>query len=157
MDDSNLLREKILLEYKPDVEKLIRYVPYFQSKAGKDIVNQYEGSGIENSSLKFPVYDSDLIAFINMAKNTKLMNPNYVYVYSKKRIRDTKDEWSIIEHCEIRDFDVLCGILSKYVLKGMTKASIWTEGVENKIFLKTILKMKEIIDYWDGAEHTDKV
>ena len=156
MDNSNLLRDKILQEYKPEVEKLMRYVPYFQTKGGKDIVNQYEGNGIGGGTLTFPVFDSNLMSFINVTKNSNLMNPNYVYIYSRKQIKTVKDEWNVIDHCEIRDFDVLCGILSKYVLKGMVKATVWTEGVENKIFLKVILKMQEIIDHWDNEEHGAK-
>ena len=156
MEESNLLREKILLEYKPEVEKLIRYVPYFQMRGGKDVANNYQGNGVESGSLTFPVYDSELMSFIQGVRNTCLMDPNYVYVYSRKQMKTVEDELYQIERAEIRDFDVLKGILSKYVLKGMVKASVWTEGVDKKIFLKVLVKMKEIIDHWDSAEHDAK-
>ena len=153
MEDSNLLREKLLLEYKPDIERLSKYIPYFQSKGAKDVMNQYEADQNTTGSLVFPIYDSTLMSFVKEVKNTKLINPNYVYVYSRKRMRSVKDEIGEIDHVTLRDFDVLTAILSKYVLKGMIKASLWTEAVEYKLFLKVLLKMKELVDFWDKEEH----
>jgi len=153
MEDSNLLREKLLQEYKPDIEKLSKYIPYFQSKGAKDVMNQYEADQNASGSLVFPIYDSNLMSFIKEAKKTKLINSNYVYVYSRKRMRTVKDEIVEIDHVTLKDFDVLTAILSKYVLKGMIKASLWTEAVEYKVFLKILLKMKELVDFWDKEEH----
>ena len=53
--------------------------------------------------------------------------------------------------CDWREWDSLRGILSKYVLGGQTKAALWSEGVTEKIFYLTIMKMQEIIDYWDSS------
>ncbi len=39
-------------------------------------------------------------------------------------------------------------IFSKYILKGMTKAGLWSEAVESGIFLELLLKMKDIIAFW---------
>ena len=55
----------------------------------------------------------------------------------------------MIERATIREMDVLKGILSKYILGGMTKGRVWTEGVANGSILKVLLKMKEILEYWD--------
>ena len=54
--------------------------------------------------------------------------------------------------CEIRKLEeecILCGILSKYVLEGRTKATLWGEAVQEDIFLLVLRKMQEIIRYWD--------
>ena len=77
------------------------------------------------------------------------MNRNYVYVYSRNRIRTEADEHRFIRNATIKEMGDLWGILSKYILKGMTKAALWSEGVRNGVFLELLLKMKEILAYWD--------
>ncbi|MCD7725755.1 MAG: hypothetical protein LUI12_09465 [Clostridiales bacterium] len=142
-------RQQIVNEYKPDVEKLIRYLPWLEDKAGKNVAETFEGSGIKENSITFPVYDSTLMSFIKEVQRTKLLDRNYAYVYSRNRIRTVKDELRMIDRSGIRDMDVLKGILSKYVMGGMTKGRLWTEAVQNNIFLNIIKKMKENIEFWD--------
>lgn len=142
-------RQQIVDEYKPDVEKLVRYLPWLEEKAGKKVSETFEGSGIKESSITFPVYDSTLMSFIKEVQRTKLLDRNYVYVYSRNRIRTVADELRLIDRSGIRDMDVLRGILSKYVMGGMTKGRLWTEAVQNKVFLNVIRKMKENIEFWD--------
>lgn len=59
----------------------------------------------------------------------------------------------LIERATIQDMDTLKGILSKYILGGMTKGQVWSEGVSNGSILKVLLKMKEILEYWDKPIH----
>lgn len=142
-------RQQIVDEYKPDVEKLIRYLPWLEEKAGKNVSETFEGSGIKESSITFPVYDSTLMSFIKEVQRTKLLDRNYVYVYSRNRIRTVSDELRVIDRSGIKDMDTLKGILSKYVMGGMTKGRLWTEAVQNRVFLNVIKKMKENIEFWD--------
>ena len=71
------------------------------------------------------------------------------YIYSRKRIRTPEDERRVIKTATIREWDVLCGILSKYVLGGNTKAYLWTQAVQENIFYLVLNKMREIVEYWD--------
>ena len=87
------------------------------------------------------------------AKRTQLLDRNYAYVYSRHRIRTVEDEQRLIERATIQDMDTLKGILSKYILGGMTKGQVWSEGVSNGSILKVLLKMKEILEYWDKPIH----
>ena len=82
------------------------------------------------------------------------MDRNYRYVYSRYRIRTMQDELQMIGRTTIREMDVLKGILSKYVMEGMTKGRVWSEGVEKGIFLKVIRQMKEHLDFWDRPVQT---
>ena len=41
------------------------------------------------------------------------------------------------------------GIMAKYVLGGMTKGKLWSEAVENGVFLQALLKIKELLEVWD--------
>lgn len=141
-------RRRVVNEYRPDVERLVRYLPWLEEKAGRIVSENFEGSGIGEHSIPFPVYDSTLLSFIKDAQRTKLLDRNYVYTYSKHKIRTTEDELKAISQAEIAQMDVLKGILSKYVMGGMTKGRMWTEAVQNRIFLKVVQKMKEILDFW---------
>lgn len=142
-------RQQIVNTYRPDVEKLIRYLPWLEEKAGSSVAEAYEGSGIKEHSITFPVYDSTLMSFIKDVQRTGLLDRNYPYIYSQHRIRTVQDELDAISRADIKEMNVLKGILSKYVLGGMTKGRLWTEAVANRIFLKVISKMKENIEFWD--------
>lgn len=142
-------RRQVVDKYKPDVEKLIRYIPWLEDKAGKDVSQRFEGSGIKGNSIPFPVYDGTLMSFIKEVQKSGLINKNYVYVYSKYQIKTMRDELLAIEKTDITRMDVLQAILSKYILGGMTKGDVWTTAVANRIFLNVIKKMKSNIEYWD--------
>ncbi len=89
------------------------------------------------------------MSFIKEVQKTTLVDRNYPYVYSKYRYRSVQDELRAIDRASIKDMDILKGILSKYVLGGMTKGRLWTEAVYNRIFLNIIRKMKDNIEFWD--------
>lgn len=150
-------RQQIVNEYRADVEKLARYLSWLESKRGKSVQENYAGSGIAENSISFPVYDGTLMNFVREAQRTKLMDRNYRYVYSRNRIRTQEDELRAIKRADIREMDVLKGILSKYVMEGMRKGRRWSEAVENGIFLNVIKKMKENLDFWDHPVQTRTV
>ncbi len=89
--------------------------------------------------------------FIQDASQTKFMDKNYVYVYSRLKMKSTNDEINQIHDATILQMDVLGGILSKYVLGGRTKSRLWSEGLENGIFMELIEKLKELYDFWENA------
>lgn len=147
-------RQQVVNEYRADVEKLARYLPWLESKKGTSVQQSYSGSGVEKNSISFPVYDSTLLAFVKEAQRTKLVDRNYRYVYSRCRIRILQDEFFAIKRSTIKEMDVLKAILSRYVMEGMTKGGKWPEAVENGIFLAVITKMKENLDFWDHPVQT---
>lgn len=144
-------RQKVARQYKPDVEKLVRYLPWLEEKAGAagGLSENYEGSGIKGHSITFPVYDGTLMNFVKEVQSTGLVDRNYPYIYSRRGIRTVRDELTAISHADIREMDVLKGILSKYILGGMTKGRMWTEAVSNGVFLNVVRKMKENLEFWD--------
>lgn len=142
-------RQQVVNTYKPDVERLIKYLPWLEEKAGSSVQETFEGSGIKDSSITFPVYDGTLMGFIKEVQRTGLLDRNYPYIYSRHSLRTRKDELRAIEHAGIREMDVLRGILSKYVMGGMTKGRLWTEAVYYGIFLHVVRKMKENLEFWD--------
>ena len=149
MDSDKLSVEEMVEYYKPDVEELAVYIPWLETHKGGESSSVFTGEGVEKNSITFPVYDTTLMNFVKAAQASRLMNRNYVYVYSRNRIRTEADEHRFIRNATIKEMGDLWGILSKYILKGMTKAALWSEGVRNGVFLELLLKMKEILVYWD--------
>lgn len=141
-------REEILAMYKPDVERLVYYLPWLEGKSGKDVSNVYYADET-HATLSFPVYDEILLTFLNELSSTVFMDQNYRYIYTRYRMHDYKDELRMIEKADIMSMDILKGIFSKYMLGGMTKANLWIQGIEHQIFLKALQKAKEIVEFWD--------
>lgn len=148
--NDRLSREELLAKYSPEVQKLIKYIPWLQSKVGNSVSSTYTGDGLAAHSITFPVYDSTLLSFVKEAKKSPLMDRNYAYVYTRNGISTAKDERNMIAHVRLQDMHILWGIMSKYVLGGMTKSVMWAQGVEEGIFLQLLLKMKELIEFNEG-------
>lgn len=149
MEQNKQSISEMISMYKADVEMLVKYLPWLESKSGEKMYSSYVPEQAEaEKSMKVPVYDSTLLQFVKVAQKTKFMNRNYVYTYSRKRMKTAKDEHTVIERCQIMDMSVLGDILSMYVLKGMTKGALWSEGVSNGVLAHVVKKMKELIEFW---------
>jgi len=143
------MKEVFLGDYKEDVERLLTYIPWLQQKAGSNVSRIYDDNGLSQSTIAFPVYETMLLNFVNEASKSKLMDKNYIYAYSDYSIRTVEDEKKAIESADAKTAEVLISILSKYVLGGMTKGSLWATAVQEGIFLEVLLKMKKLLDIWD--------
>lgn len=142
-------RQRLVSEYRAKVEPLLKYLPWLEQKDSGKTVSLYSGEGIGEHSLSIPVYDGTLMNFVKEAQKTGLLDRNYVYVYSRNKIRTVMDEKNAIERSDLKNFEVLTGILAKYVLGGMTKAALWAQGVDEGIFLAVVRKMKDVLEFWD--------
>ena len=142
-------RQRVINEYRVQVEPLLKYIPWLQNKQGAKAFDTYSGEGLAEHSVPVPVYDGTLMSFVKDVQRTTLMDRNYVYVYSRLRIRSVDDERRLIANATLKEMDVLTGILAKYVLGGNTKAALWAAAVENGVYLQILLKMKEILEFWD--------
>lgn len=142
-------RRQIVNRYRGQIEPLIKYIPWLTEHEGGRTSGIYDGEGIGANSVPIPVYDGTLMNFVREVQRTKLLDKNYVYVYSRYRMNSPEEEKRRIAKATIKEMDVLTGILSKYILGGVTKGYVWPQGVENGIYLHVILKMKEILEFWD--------
>ncbi len=149
MRTDQLSNEEIIQYFRADAERLFRYLPWLQNKSGSAACTKYNDERVTANSISFPVYDSTLLAFVKEADKTCFMDRNHVYVYSRKRLKTEKDELRLISRATIRDMDDLAGILSHYVMGGRTKAMLWSEGVQNGVYLALLLKIKEIFEFWE--------
>lgn len=136
-------------EYKKELTPLLRYLDWFERNRGSKGSTNYTGTEDGQRTISFPIYDSMLLSFVKEAGKTALMDKNYVYVYSRLRLQTPEEERKAIERATLQDWNVLCGILTRYVRGGMTQSYLWSQGVEEGIFYLVLAKMKEVIEYWD--------
>ena len=139
-----------LSDYRADVERLITYVSWFESKRGNKVSKLYDDNDLSRTTISFPVYDTMLLNFVNDAEKTGLIDRNYAYGYSKYGIRSVADEHRVISEATVPDAGALSAILSKYVLGGMTKGVVWQTAVEEGIFYEILVKLKELLAIWDA-------
>ena len=144
MDEVNY-SELLTQVYADDINRLAKYIPYFENKSGKDVASTYDGKQ-GNSGLKFPVYDSTLMSFTNEAAQTKLMDPNYMYKYRAAHIQTEQQEADAIIYAKPKDIDLLRAILSRYVLEGRYKGVRWIEGAERKVFLNVLVRFRDMLN-----------
>ena len=149
MEESLEYRQQLLQEYKQAALPLLRYLPWLEKAVGTKASSVYDGQDIGAHSMTFPVYDSTLLNFVKEAAKSPLMDRNYRYVYTRNHINSHEDEKRIIQKAGWKDWDILRGILSYYVLGGRTRATLWSQGVQEGIFCLVLKQMKEIIEYWD--------
>ena len=138
--------EDIVSRYRPELEKIVPYVRWLKDNSKNDVAQSYSNSDLK--SIPFPVYDSNLLAFVKACQTTNLLDRNYVYVYSRNHLNSAKDEIAFIQDASITDMDDLAGILSKYILGGMTKGAVWAEGVYNGVLCMVVEKMDELCKFW---------
>ena len=102
----------------------------------------YYYDGEEGQKLiQIPVYDSTLLAFVKDARKTKLMDRNYRYTYTRYKIKSVDDELRLLKHAHLRDIDLFKGILSSYVMRGQSKGSVWSDAMEQGVFLELMRRM----------------
>ncbi len=150
-------RQKQIEEYKQVVMPLLSYLPWLGKNSGKVVSSTYSDSEVGEHSLSFPVYDGTLLRFVKEAEKTPLMDRNYRYVFVRNNIKTHEDERKLIKKAGIREWNILCGILSKYVLGGRTKGGLWSEAVTEGIFYLVLDQMKSIIEYWDKPLEIEEV
>lgn len=148
MDNDNAYRKQQIEKYRAVIDPFFRFIPWFKDRMGTQQAKTYEGKDIGHS-IAFPVYDSTLLNFVKGMQAAELMDRNYPYVYSHYGIRGTEDEIYHINNATLKDIEIILGIMSKYVLGGMTKGLLWTDAVEKGIFYYSLVRMKEILEVWD--------
>lgn len=149
MEENVEYMQQLMEEYKEAVTPLLKYLPWFEKHAGQAGNSFYKGSEFAEQTMTIPVYDSNLMSFVKEASNSSLMDRNYPYVYTRNRIKTPEDERKVITRAGVREWDILRGILSKYVLGGRTKSVLWSQAVQENIFYLILKQMLEIIEYWD--------
>lgn len=139
----------IIAEYKTDIDRLIAYIPWLETKSGKDVMSTYQGDSKISTNFSFPVYDGTLMQFIKLIQSTKFLDKNYPYFYTRNNIKTPEDEIKAIKKATITNLQTFKGIFSKYVIMGRSHGTVWQQGVANGVFLALLVRLREIVDYYD--------
>ncbi len=131
---------------KQDVAPLLKYLDWLKENNGKDVSTVYDGRENGNNTMSFPVYDATLLDFVKEAGESGLMDRNFVYVYTEYELATPEQERQAIADAAMEDWKILCGIFTRYVRGGMTRAYLWTQGMQEGIFYLTLAKMKEVLE-----------
>lgn len=138
--------QDMVRRYKEPVVQLLPYLDWLKEHIDVSVSQNY--SGDLDHSIHFPVYDSTLLSFVKAAQATGQMDRNWPYVYRRNRMTTAEDERRFIERAQIMDMADMFGIISKYVLSGMTKGNMWTEGVRCGSMYYALVKMRELLHFW---------
>lgn len=149
MEKENLYRKELIDKYRRIMGNMFRYLPWLEERSGEKMVRNYQGSDMPQRSITIPVYDSTLLNFVKEMNATGLMDRNYVYIFSRNRIRTEQDELRMIDKSELKEIENILGIMAKYVLGGMTKGVLWSRAVENGVFYHGLKRIKELLEMWD--------
>ncbi len=149
MELTNEYKEQTKKDYMEKLTPLFRYIPYLKEKEGAKTSGLYSDNNIGDHSITVPVYDGTVLAFVKEAQKTGLMDRNYVYAYQKAHARNAADERLYIAGATFLDLDVVIAIMAKYVLGGMTKGFLWSEAVEEGVWLHCLVKLKELLEIYD--------
>ncbi len=150
MEYAKLSADEMVERYKAEVVRLSSYIPWFEAKRNTYQQEYYQHTDSGKATMAVPTYESTLLRFVKEVQSNPLLDRNYPYIYSRYGLRGVPDEWKLIQQAKLEQMDVLYAILSRYVLKGQTKGIVWTEGVQQEIFLRVILKMQSLIAFHEG-------
>lgn len=142
-------KRQLIKRYRADVEPLFRYISWLDTKKGAKVSTSYKDNDLAVHSMSFPVYDGTLLGFVKEVQKTQLLDRNYLYLYARYQLPTPKAEIELINSVTLLNMEVLTSVLSKYIMGGMTKGWMWSQAVEEGIFLAILLKFKELIDMWD--------
>ena len=137
--------EDYIDRYEAAVKALTSYLPWLEQHAEDGGAQDYKDS---ESTMAFPVYDSTLLAFIKQAQHTNMLDRNYAYVKTRRNLYTWQDELEFIERAQLQDMDDLWGLLSGYVMEGLTRGSVWSDGVRHRIFYSVVKKMDDLLILW---------
>lgn len=151
MEYNNEFKNQQIIEYSQKLEPLFKYIPYLKQHEGSVTRSLLSGDAAPVSSVPVPVYDSNVLAFVKEAQQTGLVTRNYVYAYGRfvTGKGTVKDERLAVSGAGFTDIDGVIAILSKYVLMGMTKGTMWSIAVEEGIWLHCLIKLKELLEIYD--------
>ena len=124
-------------------------IPWLKEKQGQSTSHIYENEELNRSSMPVRVYDSTLLSLVKELNATGLMDRNYVYTFSRNMLRTVQDEKRWIASAQLKNIEDVFAIMAKYVLGGMTRGNLWTDAIENGIFLEALLKIRELLEVHD--------
>lgn len=126
-------------------DKLIQFIGYFESES--IVYCTWQPSVRFDSgtyTLDYPVYDDRLLTFIKAVNDSGVMVQDYRSKINELFDPNHNDPIEMIEN--INDLDTVRALLTHYVRAERFSDGSWATAAENKVFLKILVKLKDLID-----------
>lgn len=121
---------------KLSAKYMLKYIDYFR----RDDIRIYAIE--EKEGLYYPAYDKTFIQFEEDFRNSELIDYNFKFIINKlKNFQDTL--YNLIPTC---DYSVLKVLFTYYIMIENERDGAWIEEIENKTFLKLLLRLKELLE-----------
>lgn len=129
---------------RKSIEKLTPYISYFENATEESVCKWSESEKLEENCyiFSYPIYDHTLTEFIDEFHKTNLMSYNYLDVINKRGINDMDEMAGAIYD---GDLELIRAILTGYVRQERFGDGLWAEAVKDKVFLKILKRLDEII------------
>lgn len=121
---------------KLSAKYMLKYIDYFK----RDDIRIYAIE--EKDGIYYPAYDKTFIQFEEDFRNSELIDYNFKFIINKlKNFQNTLH--NLIPICE---YPVLKVLFTYYIMVENERDGAWIEEIENKTFLKLLLRLKELLE-----------
>ena len=118
------------------------YISYFANATGESANELKGGNKTEDKTYSRPYYDYDqrLIEFMDELAESEYVDYNYVSTIEKYGLTMSD---RLVSEIDTANEELLKAILTCYMRQERFCDGIWKEAVENKIFLKALIRLQE--------------
>lgn len=126
------------------IKKLCQYMPYFESSAADSACRWVKGGAAgESNKSCHPEYDEKFKDFIQAVYRSNLMSRDYLSLIRSAGLRSADQMAGAIDTADI---ELLKAILTGYVRQERFNEGLWASAVENKIFLRILTRLRELLE-----------
>jgi len=129
----------------PGIKELIKFIPYFEKATGDSACtwSAAEKTDENTFNMAYPIYEGKLSEFIETFYNTNLVCHNYIQITQEKGIQNMEQMAAAVETADI---ELTKAILTAYIRGERFCDGLWETAVEDKIFLRILYRLKELIE-----------
>ncbi|TCX53587.1 ADP-ribosylglycohydrolase family protein [Dehalobacter sp. 14DCB1] len=140
----SLSNQLYLASSRNSIEKLIAFIPYFETTKKEDACHWDGGEklGDNHFTMPCPRYERTLHDFIQEVYKSNLMRYDYLDIIHKRGLDGTEQMDSAIDTA---DFELAKAILTGYVRQERFCDGLWESAIENKIFLKILNRLQRLL------------
>lgn len=121
---------------KLSAKYMLKYIDYFR----RDDIRIYAIE--EKDGFYYSTYDKTFIQFEEDFRNSELIDYNFKFIINKlNNFQDTL--YNLIPKC---DYSVLKVLFTYYIMIENERDGAWIEEIENKTFLKLLLRLQELLE-----------
>ena len=125
-------------------EKISKYIPYFETADAVVACRWKKSRKMEDGSfsMPYPVYENELLQFIDDASNSGLLD--YAYIDTIKKHGYELNN-SVANAIEIADIELAKAILTSYIRQERFCSGLWGRAVKDGVFLALLKRIRHLL------------